>query len=205
MGVLCYELIFGKKPFRGRNHKEIGEKVLYKNIIINKNNLPEEYPPHVGDFITRLLKRNQKERLGFNGIDEIKNHQWLNGVDWDNMENKLIDRENLPFQPMIGDNFDYDFVNKIDRMNTTHYEEYLKKINSTEIFKKFYFNYYSTSFVSKAKSNSLHVKTNISNKITAISDENNNEKIKNSKTFDNIDDGDKNTFYDDKNISVFDV
>ena len=205
MGVLCYELIFGKKPFRGRNHREIGEKVLYKNIIINKNNLPEEYPPHVGDFITRLLKRNQKERLGFNGIDEIKNHQWLHGVDWDNMENKLIDRESLPFQPMIGDNFDYDFVNKIDRMNTTHYEEYLKKINSTEIFKKFYFNYYSTSFVSKAKSNSLHVKTNISNKITAISDENNNEKIKNSKTFDNIDDGDKNTFYDDKNISVFDV
>ena len=109
LGVIGYELIFGKKPFSGRNKKEIAEKLLYRNIDLRKYNLPEGYTQSLADFITRLLKRNKTERLGNNGINEIKNHSWLKDVDWDTMENKLIDVQNLPFQPMIGDNFDYHY------------------------------------------------------------------------------------------------
>ena len=204
IGVICYELIFGKKPFRGKNKKEIAEKILYKNIKLKQNYLPEGYTAHISDFINKLLNRNQKERLGYNGIDEIKNHPWLEGIDWDTMENKIIDIQNLPFQPMIGDNFDYDFVNKKDRLDIVNYEEYLKKINSTEIFKKFYFNYYSIPLLYKPKSNSLHEKRNISHKHTTASDENKNIRALSDISDDNYYDN-KNIFLAEKNSSDIDL
>ena len=55
----------------------------------------------------------------------------------------MVECEDIPFTPTIGDNFDNDFVNKRDNINLDHYHEYLKKINESEIFKNFYFNYYS--------------------------------------------------------------
>ena len=143
IGVICYELIFGKKPFRGKNKKEVAEKILYKNINIKQEYLPDGFSPYLPDFINRLLKRNQIERLGYKSIEEIKNHKWLKGLDWEVIENKMVECDDIPFTPTIGDNFDNDFVNKRDNFNLDHYHEYLKKINESEIFKNFYFNYYS--------------------------------------------------------------
>ena len=41
MGVICYELLMGKKPFRGKNKKSIAEKILYKNIKLTKKICPK--------------------------------------------------------------------------------------------------------------------------------------------------------------------
>ena len=153
IGVICYELLFGKKPFRGKNKKEVAEKILYKNINIKQEHLPENFSPYLPDFINRLLKRNQVERLGYKSIEEIKNHKWLRGLEWDVIENKMVECENIPFTPMIGDNFDNDFVNKRDNINLDHYNEYLKKINESEIFKNFYFNYYTFNLSLNKKGN----------------------------------------------------
>ena len=153
LGVICYELIFGKKPFRGKNKKEVAEKILYKNIKLKYEDIPSGFSPHVADFINRLLKRNQRERLGNKSIDEIKSHKWLKKIDWDSLENKMVENENIPFIPDIGDNFEADFVNKKDNVNLDNYDEYLKKINQSEMFKNFYFNYYSLRLLSGKKLN----------------------------------------------------
>lgn len=34
------------------------------------------------DFVNRLLRRNKESRLGFNGIEELKKHEWLKSVNW---------------------------------------------------------------------------------------------------------------------------
>ena len=142
VGIICYELLFHKKPYKGKNKKEMGEKILTKEINIKKEDLPNDFSILIADFINKLLKRNDKERLGNHGIREIQNHPWFEGVKWNLIEEKLIDLENIPFSPAIGDNFNNDLANKDDKLKTSHYGEYLKIINGGGIFKDFYFNYY---------------------------------------------------------------
>jgi serum/glucocorticoid-regulated kinase 2 len=143
VGVLCYELVYNKKPFKGKNKKEITEKILYKDIKLTKKDIPDNYSLIIGDFINKLLKRNFRERLGNKGIQNIMNHPWLEGVNWDIIEAKLVANEKIPFWPSLGDNFDNTLANKKENMDMEHYEEYLKKINDSGYFKNFYFNYFN--------------------------------------------------------------
>ena len=143
VGVICYELLFHKKPFKGKNKKEIAEKILYKDIRLTKKDIPENYSLILGDFINKLLKRNNRERLGDKGIQYIINHPWLEGVEWEIIETKLLTYDNIPFVPSVGDNFDDNLANKKEDIDMEHYDEYLKKINDSGYFKSFYFNYFT--------------------------------------------------------------
>jgi serine/threonine protein kinase len=39
VGVICYERDMGKIPFNGRNIKELAEKILYRKIDLNEDNM----------------------------------------------------------------------------------------------------------------------------------------------------------------------
>ena len=162
VGVICYELLLNKKPFKGKNKKEVAEKILHKNIKLTKKDIPEGYSLMFGDFINKLLKRNYIERLGYRSIKDIMNHPWLEKVEWENIEQKNVICENIPFQPAIGDNFDDEYANKKEQMDMEHYDEYLKKVNDSGYFKSFYFNCFSIK-----KSKTMHEKTSISHKISS--------------------------------------
>ena len=151
VGVICYELLMGKKPFRGKDKKKIAEKILYRKIELTEKNIPENYSITMGDFINKLLKRNPEERLGNKNIEEIINHPWLKGVDLDIIESKLYDSDNIPFIPNVGDNFDSYIANKKDNMNLENYDIYLKKINNSGFFDNFYFNYHTCNTITKCK------------------------------------------------------
>ena len=165
VGVICYELLLNKKPFKGKNKKEVAENILYKNIKLTKKDIPESFSLLIGNFINKLLKRNHRERLGNKGIKEIMEHPWLEGVEWDNIEQKKVLSENIPFLPSLGDNFDNDLANKKEEMDMEHYDEYLKKINESGYFKSFYFNYFNIK-----KSKTVHDKISISHKFTSATD-----------------------------------
>ena len=34
------------------------------------------------DFLIGLLCKDRRDRLGFNGVDEIKEHIFFDGIDW---------------------------------------------------------------------------------------------------------------------------
>ena len=91
LGIITYELIFGKRPFRGKNKDEIAENILNKNINLNENNMKEKFSIDAADFVNRLLRKKNKQRLGSRGIDEIKNHKWFEYIDWNSIEYKNID------------------------------------------------------------------------------------------------------------------
>ena len=38
------------------------------------------------DLITKLLDRNFKNRLGAYDVDDIKNHPFFEGIDWNNIK-----------------------------------------------------------------------------------------------------------------------
>lgn len=61
-----------KKGGRGRTSQ------LDKNVVEMQPEYPAKYFSHdAKDFLQGLLKKEPTERLGFNGIGEIKNHAWF--------------------------------------------------------------------------------------------------------------------------------
>ena len=145
LGVICYELIFGKRPFGGKTKREIRENILRKNVSLTIDDLPcsitFDKPKELCDFMNRLLKRKQYERLGANGLEEIMNHEWIKDFDW----NSLIDRKmKSPFEKIISSserdtlsNYYLSYCNTNE--NLSDYNLLLKKINNMKLFHDFYF------------------------------------------------------------------
>ena len=143
LGIITYELIFGKRPFRGKNKDEIAENILNKNINLNANNMKEKFSIDAADFVNRLLRKKNKQRLGSRGIEEIKNHKWFEDIDWNSIEYKNIDTEEIGIVNILKENEnknknieDINFKNEIEKYNSI-----LNKINKEKIFKNFFFNY----------------------------------------------------------------
>jgi len=65
-------------------------------------NIPEEsnLSPEARDILKRLLC-DADNRLGANGVQEIKNHPFFRGLDWKNLRN-----QKAPFIPTIADDED---------------------------------------------------------------------------------------------------
>ena len=72
-------------------------------------------------------------------------HPWLKGIDWDNMESKMLLEENIPFTPSSGDNFNFLKVNRHLNEKDKNYKSYLKLINNSTFFNNFYYNCYSNN------------------------------------------------------------
>lgn len=54
VGVMGYELMLGKRPYNGRNRKEIRDEILAKQIQIKKNEIPLGWSIEAADFINRV-------------------------------------------------------------------------------------------------------------------------------------------------------
>ena len=112
IGVMAYEFMNGRRPYIGKNRKEIKEAVLAKQVLVSKKNLEDnEWSIEAGDFINRMLQRKVIKRLGYNGINEIKNHFWFKNINWNELLKKKL---KSPFIPKEGDNFDKKFCESPD-------------------------------------------------------------------------------------------
>ena len=69
LGVLMFELLAGKPPFRGTNQDE-----QFNNIKKIKINWPDDISSLAKNLISKILKLNPKERIS---LDEILAHTWF--------------------------------------------------------------------------------------------------------------------------------
>lgn len=86
LGILMFEVLLGDVPFddHGGNY----DKLLRG---INQGLLfPADFPALARDFIERLLSSTPEERLGANGVDEVKAHPWLQDIDWTAIREKTV-------------------------------------------------------------------------------------------------------------------
>ncbi|KAI1302835.1 Serine/threonine-protein kinase MRCK alpha [Mortierella claussenii] len=94
VGVVMYELLVGEPPFFAESAMGI-----IRLLRDHEKNLSFDKAPSLSseckDLITRLLARKEN-RLGKNGVEEIKAHAFFKGIDWDN-----IRKATPPFLPII--------------------------------------------------------------------------------------------------------
>ena len=151
IGIIGYEFLIGKRPYIGKNRKEIKELVLSKEVFIeeNKDNL---WSKTCLDFINRCLKRKVTNRLGYNsGIKELKTHPWFTKYDWKSLYNKTLE---APFIPKKDKNYDkaYCEINdKISNSTFERYKEYMKKNDYIKIFEGY--TYLNNDFTSNTIEN----------------------------------------------------
>lgn len=83
LGIIAYELFHNKSPFQGETPKELATQIINLKIVVKTDISCEAQ-----DFITRLLIKNPKYRLGYknSGIYNIKSHQWFDGINWDDVK-----------------------------------------------------------------------------------------------------------------------
>ena len=95
--------MIGKRPYIGKNRKEVKEKIITSQFIITKDKIPVGWSSDAADFINKLLQRKPANRLGLRSAEEVKEHPWIKKYPWVDLYNKKI----IPtFKPAPGDNFD---------------------------------------------------------------------------------------------------
>jgi len=103
LGVIVHELMLSRRPYVGRNRKEIRDSILARQVQIRLQEVPDHWSAEAADFCNRLLQRKPANRLGLNGVLEVKSHPWLQDVDWTSIENRTFPS---PFVPQGSENFD---------------------------------------------------------------------------------------------------
>ena len=83
LGHLILFLIFKQYPFV---YKKIKSRIKLNKI----NKIKSNYSIELFNFVNGLLKKNIKNRLGYRDIDELMNHPWFNGFNWEKLEKKQI-------------------------------------------------------------------------------------------------------------------
>lgn len=81
LGVIIFEFMTGKRPYLGKDRKEIRDAILSKQVQLKNNDIPEGWSLEAADFVNRLIQRKPHNRLGSNGIEEIKTHVWLRDIE----------------------------------------------------------------------------------------------------------------------------
>ena len=127
IGIICYELMMGVRPYTGENKNVIKEKILAKQVMIKAHEIPKGWSQESADFINNLIKRNPSCRLGHKGINQIKEHIWFSDINWKDLYNMKLE---APFIPLDEDNYDFNFCNKEDNIDPAEQEK-LDKIKSS--------------------------------------------------------------------------
>ena len=162
----------GRRPYHGRNRKEIKMDILSHQVQIKDNAVPKGWSKESAYFVNELLQRKVEKRLGLKGISELKEHEWMKEFNWKGVNNKKV---SSPFEPYRGcDNYNKKYVESDDKIGEDTKERYLHYKNEKEyesLFENYTFNCIPKEevmkYLKKKKKNALNIKGQTFKKITA--------------------------------------
>ena len=101
LGVCAYELIFGRRPFRGRTNGDLTHSIT-KDSLRFPDDAEMKCSKRGMQVLAGFLERDVTKRLGCKpdgeGIQDIQAHPWFSSFDWDKLENKQLQP---PFVPDV--------------------------------------------------------------------------------------------------------
>ncbi|KAF7727439.1 hypothetical protein EC973_007508 [Apophysomyces ossiformis] len=90
-GTILYEMLAGITPFWADNHAD-----MYRRVLED----PLEFPPDIdyetAEFLSGLLDRDPRTRLGARGVDEIKAHPYFAGLAWEDVYHRRLPPPYVP-------------------------------------------------------------------------------------------------------------
>jgi serine/threonine kinase 38 len=184
VGIIFYEMLVGYAPFCSKETSEVCFKVLnWKKYlkIPSKIKISEE----AKDLIFKMIN-SSNNRLGKNGAEEIKNHPFFNGVDWDNIRNSKP-----PFIPFLKNEYDTSYFENFEA-NEPFYPVPKNKFKRKDIeyigytFKEEFFN---SSDLKKEYEQAIK---SIENELKKEKENNNDKKVNNENIDLNITDNSNN-------------
>ena len=101
LGIMIYQMFYGKTPFKEKTNYLIFRKIEQLNIHFSPN---IKIPNEAKDLITKILVKDPSKRLGAGelgteyDIAHLKNHPYFKGIDWNNLHN---------ITPPNSEDFDY--------------------------------------------------------------------------------------------------
>lgn len=123
LGVVAYELLFGKRPYRGKTNSSLTQAILQEQMKFPENADTLVSPEGLdlikgvrlgesvggrkgtganGSFLrAQLLQRDIRKRLGcrhMGGLEAFKAHPWFKEYDWEKLERK---EATPPFEPDV--------------------------------------------------------------------------------------------------------
>ena len=99
-----HEFMLKVKPYDSHDRVIYKTQIEKEQVILKKEHVPENWTLESSDFINKCIARKATDRLGNNGLYELKRHPWLANFPWDALEARTL---TSPFMPPVGmDNFD---------------------------------------------------------------------------------------------------
>ena len=107
--MLIYEMVAGVDPFADED-----PLVIYQNIIKGRYHFPRNFDSDAKSLVRHLLVSDLSRRYGNlkNGVNDIKNHRYLNSINLTQLLGKKI---NPPYRPVV--------KGPSDTKNFGHYED----------------------------------------------------------------------------------
>ena len=130
LGCIIFEMLTGLPPFFKNNRKELFEGIKFENPKLARNLTYEAKL-----ILSQLLNKDPTKRLGSKGAEEVRNHPWFTGVNWDFVIEK---RYGPPFAVDLGKN---NGIQNFDKVFTTADPESLDNQESHGKFPDFSYNH----------------------------------------------------------------
>ena len=140
LGVIGYEIIIRKRPYLGKDKKELRKDVISKQAKLKEDDIKTQgWSKLCLDFINNLIQRKPEKRLGKNGIKELKDHPWFEKFNWNDLLNQNIE----PYwKPPFEENYYHDYENEdeIGKETELCYEEIKNRDEYNKYFEDYSFN-----------------------------------------------------------------
>lgn len=128
LGILLYEMLYGKTPFVGSDMNDTFKNILHKELSFPVYSQGRSVSKECKDLIKKLLNPDQKKRLGHKrGAVDLKSHPFFSGVNWDTIHLQLP-----PIVPRISDPYDLSHFRDDMSDSENEEEEIIEKIYSVE-------------------------------------------------------------------------
>lgn len=164
LGVVAHELMLGRKPYPANTRTEYKDAVFAEQVVLKKADTPEGWNHEASDFINRVrvlflsfqcIFREPTNRLGLNGINELKSHVWFKDFSFIDLIQKRVKKINYVPKPNKL-NYERKRIVKYftDEQSIEEFQFYQQKLRDFEI-QKLFLGYYYDAEVEKQRDHEI--------------------------------------------------